>query len=81
MLWCLIKATKDTLLAREARLQMFGESSSMRSNSSPAGPAPKVAKTSTSSAPQLVALQNPSSVISALLDRELLEKAKWIRRL
>ena len=57
MLWQLIQATKDNLLAREARLQMFGLSFASRSRPSSAPPAPKVPKLAAASSTSIQPLR------------------------
>ena len=79
--WNLIWATKDTLLAREARLQMLGLASSAIARTSTTAPASKIPRLTTPSSTRVLSLRGASTVISPLLEQEIIAKAKWIRRL
>ena len=88
MLWTLVSAAKDTLLKDSARLAGFCTANSAR----PAGvrplinPGAKRLRPGSSAAPQLVVprlngSREASSSITPLMEKELLLKSKWIRRL
>ena len=81
LFWSLIWATKDTLLAREARLQMFGLTVRPHLRTPGSAVASKVQKLTAGSSPAVAALRGSGDIISPLMNKEILEKTKWIRRL
>ena len=89
MLWFLVSAAKETLLRDSARLAGFGTASSfgvlrqtMGSGQEPKRPRTQVSGVLKTTAPRLNAPRGEiSSSITPLMEKELLLKAKWIRRL
>ena len=88
MLWILVSAAKDTLLKDSARLAGFGTASTPSSGR--AQPKSEIghkrprqcsAATLSSAAPRLNGSREASSSITPLMEKELLMKSKWIRRL
>ena len=88
MLWILVSAAKDTLLKDSARLAGFGTASLQSSGSARAKvdhglKRPRMSSSAalSSAAPRLNGSREPSSSITPLMEKELLLKSKWIRRL